>query len=100
RPRLPDPPGGDDPPALRDRDAPGARALPRRGRRVARAPARAVRDLLAALGLRGLRRRAAVPRARGRGAGALLAPERGVGVGAGLVRALLRLQDRPTPPPT
>ena len=66
RARVPDPPGAHDPPALRDRAAPGARALPRRGRRAARAPDGAVRDLLAALGLRRLRRRAAVPRARAR----------------------------------
>ena len=66
RARLPDPAGAHDPPALRDRAAPGAGALPRRGRRAARAPDGAVRDLLAALGLRRLRRRAAVPRARRR----------------------------------
>ena len=74
RARLPDPAGADHQPALRDRHAPGAGALPHRGRRLARAPARAVRDLLAALRLRRLRRRAAVPRARRGGARALLAP--------------------------
>ena len=58
---------------------------------------RAVRDLVAALRLRRLRRRAAVPRARGRGARALLAPERGVRGRAGLVRALVRVQARAAP---
>ena len=37
RARLPDPAGADDQPALRDRHAPGAGALPHRGRRLARA---------------------------------------------------------------
>ena len=37
RARLPDPAGADDPPAFRDRGAPGAGALPRSGRRLARA---------------------------------------------------------------
>ena len=43
------------------------------------------------------RRRAAVPRARGRGARALLAPERRLRGRAGLVRAPVRFQDRPAP---
>ena len=97
RARVPDPAGAHDPPALRDRAAPGAGALPRRGRRAARAPDGAVRDLLAALGLRRLRRRAAVPRARLAGAGALLAPGPRLGRRAGLVRALVRVQARPPP---
>ena len=46
------------------------------GRRLARAPDGAVRGLVAALGLRRLRRRAAVPRARGGGARALLGNDR------------------------
>ena len=97
RARLPDPPGADDPPALRDRRAPGARALPLDRRRLARGADGAVRGLLAAQRLRRLRRRAAVPRAGGRGARALLARAGGERRRAGLVRALVRLPARPAP---
>ena len=88
RARLPDPAGADHQPALRHRHAPGAGALPHRGRRLARAPARAVRDLLAALGLRRLRRRAAVPRARGRALERYWRQNEASERRAGLVRAL------------
>ena len=73
RARLPDPAGADHLPALRDRGAPGAGALPPPGRRLARIADGAVRGLLAPLRLRRLGRRAAVPQARRGGARELLA---------------------------
>ena len=68
RARLPDPAGADDQPALRDRRPPGARALPRGRRRLARHADAAVRGVVAAERLRRLERRPPVPREGGRGA--------------------------------
>ena len=71
RARLRDPAGADDQPALRDRHPPGARALPRAGhlgRRRGGQPEPAdgaVLSRVEEVGLRRIRRRAAVPRARG-----------------------------------
>ena len=57
------PAGADDQPALRDRGAPGARALPPERRRHARQPDVAVRGVVAARRLRRVERRPPVPRA-------------------------------------
>ena len=97
RARLPDPAGADHPPALRDRRAPGPGALPHPGRRLAGAADGAVRGVLAALRLRRHGRRAAVPRARGGGARALLGRGPPLGGRAGLVRALIRVPARAAP---
>ncbi len=89
RARVPHPPGADDPPALRDRDPPGARALaPGRGR-----PDGAVRGRVAAQRLRRLRRRAPVPRARGGRAAPLRGGRGRQRCRAGLVRALVLVPD-------
>ena len=112
RPRLRDPAGADDQPALRDPDPQRPRALPlggdargrgrrgarrRRPRRQPRPPALAVRGGLAPHRVRRLRRRAAVSRPRGRGPRPLpRAPHRGR-LQAGLARAELLVRDRPAP---
>ena len=91
RARLPHPAGAEHQPALRDPRPPGARALPHRGRRLARAADGAVRGVVGALGVRRVQRRPAVPLACGGGARALPRARRAAGLRARLVRALVRL---------
>ena len=102
--------GADAPAALRDPRAPGARALPHPARQPggadgrrggARADARhahvAVRDGLAAPGLRRVERGAPAAREGGRLAGALPPALRRRGGLTGVVRAQLLVPDRPAP---